>query len=284
MSYMHIENLYKNTDILLFKECYALEKIHGTSAHVSWKDGKVHLFSGGVSMLLFVDLFDKTVLAEKLAAIGKESITLYGEAYGGKCQAMSGTYGKSLRFVAFEALVDDAWWCVPAAEKLATDLGLDFVPYRRVPAEVEALNAERDRPSEQAVKCGIDEPRKREGIVIRPILEVRKSNGERIIAKHKAEEFGETKTPHDVDPDKRIVLEKAQAIADEWVTPMRLSHVLDCIPKPHDISQTGTVINAMVDDVVREAKDEIVDSKDARRAIGTAAAKMFKALIQRTNL
>ena len=32
MSYMHIDNLYKNQDILLFKECYALEKIHGTSA------------------------------------------------------------------------------------------------------------------------------------------------------------------------------------------------------------------------------------------------------------
>lgn len=29
MGYIHIENLYKNRAILLFKECYALEKIHG---------------------------------------------------------------------------------------------------------------------------------------------------------------------------------------------------------------------------------------------------------------
>lgn len=37
MSYADIENLYKNRRIMLFKECYAMEKIHGTSAHVGWK-------------------------------------------------------------------------------------------------------------------------------------------------------------------------------------------------------------------------------------------------------
>jgi intein/homing endonuclease len=30
MAYLHhLDNLYKNQDILMFKECYALEKIHG---------------------------------------------------------------------------------------------------------------------------------------------------------------------------------------------------------------------------------------------------------------
>jgi hypothetical protein len=29
MGYRHIENLYKNKMILMFKECYAMEKIHG---------------------------------------------------------------------------------------------------------------------------------------------------------------------------------------------------------------------------------------------------------------
>lgn len=33
MGYLHIDNLYKNRDILLFRECWALEKVHGTSAH-----------------------------------------------------------------------------------------------------------------------------------------------------------------------------------------------------------------------------------------------------------
>ncbi len=29
MGYMHIDNLYKDQTILMFRECYALEKIHG---------------------------------------------------------------------------------------------------------------------------------------------------------------------------------------------------------------------------------------------------------------
>ena len=48
MAYRHIDNLYKNQDILLFKECYASEKIHGTSAHVRWtEEGGLSFFSGG---------------------------------------------------------------------------------------------------------------------------------------------------------------------------------------------------------------------------------------------
>lgn len=41
MAYMHIENLYANQTILESKECYAMEKIHGTSAHISGKDGNL---------------------------------------------------------------------------------------------------------------------------------------------------------------------------------------------------------------------------------------------------
>lgn len=36
MGYLHIENLYKNQTVLMFKELYALEKLHGTSAHIAW--------------------------------------------------------------------------------------------------------------------------------------------------------------------------------------------------------------------------------------------------------
>lgn len=30
MSYLHIPNLYKDQTILLLRECFALEKVHGT--------------------------------------------------------------------------------------------------------------------------------------------------------------------------------------------------------------------------------------------------------------
>ena len=48
MGYAHIDNLYKEQTILMFRECYALEKIHGTSAHISWKGKQLWLSSGGI--------------------------------------------------------------------------------------------------------------------------------------------------------------------------------------------------------------------------------------------
>lgn len=35
MGYLHIDNLYKAQEILAFRTCFALEKIHGTSANVA---------------------------------------------------------------------------------------------------------------------------------------------------------------------------------------------------------------------------------------------------------
>ena len=49
MSYMEISNLYADQSILMFKECYALEKIHGTSARLLYrkeKDGVNYSFGG----------------------------------------------------------------------------------------------------------------------------------------------------------------------------------------------------------------------------------------------
>jgi flagellar biosynthesis component FlhA len=77
------------------------------------------------------------------------------------------------------------------------------------------------------------------------------------------------------DPAKLAVLEAAEAIAAEWVTPTRLEHVLDKLGEV-TIADTRTVIAAMVDDVVREAAGEIVDSKEARKAIGAMTARLFK--------
>lgn len=278
MSYLHIENLYKNQAILMFRECYALEKIHGTSAHIGWKDGSVRFFAGGAKQEHFEALFTPA-LHDAFAAIGHPELTVYGEAYGGKMQGMRETYGPALRFVAFEVRVGDTWLAVPAAEDVAGKLGQEFVYYRRIATDLAAIDAERDAPSEQARRNGIEGDKFREGIVLRPLVEVRLSNGDRVIAKHKRDEFKETKTPRAVDPAEAQVLADAQAIAEEWVTPMRLAHVLDKMPGA-GIERTRDVIAAMTEDVRREAAGEIVESKAAMRAIGQQAAMLFKKHLQ----
>jgi len=280
MGYLHIQNLYRPESqamIFLFREVYALEKIHGTSAHISFKEGQLHFFSGGEKHDNFVKLFDAEALAVGMAELGAMEVVIFGEAYGGKQQAQSWRYGKELKFVAFDVKIGDCWLDVPNAEQVSRRLGLEFVHWRRVPAEIEALNVERDAPSEQARRNGVEGDQPREGVVLRPLVEFKQNNGERVIAKHKRDEERETNTTRKVeDPGKLQVLQEAEAIALEWVTETRLEHVLDKLPQGIGMESTGQVIAAMVEDVTREAAGEIVDSKEARKAIGARAAKLFK--------
>jgi hypothetical protein len=84
-----------------------------------------------------------------------------------------------------------------------------------------------------------------------------------------------------VDPSQLTVLADAAAIAEEWVTVTRLDHVLQKLPQGIGLAQTRDVIAAMVNDVIVEAKGEIVDSKEARAAIGKKAAAMFHTRIKK---
>lgn len=288
MGYRHIENLYRPQaqDILLEAEVYAMEKIHGTSAHIKWKNGQLTFFSGGEKHANFIKLFDEAQLKAAFTTlskvIGKPEVTVYGEAYGGSCQGMRSTYGDHLKFVAFEVQIGEEWQNVPFAEATVALLGLEFVHYKRIPCNLAAIDAERDAPSEQAFRNGTanrDDTstyKVREGVVLRPLVEKRNVHDDRIMAKHKNAAFQETATKREVDPSQRQVLSDAQAVAIEYVTEMRLNHVLDKLGNPNDIAKTGDVVKAMIEDVTREASGEIVDNKVVRSAIGTRAAKLFK--------
>ena len=170
----------------------------------------------------------------------------------------------------------DGWFNVDRAFKFVSNFNLDFVPYEKCSTDIEVLNALRDKPSEQAVKCGILEPRLREGVVLRPLIEMELQGGYRIIAKHKNDQFRETKTPRYLDSEYNVILEQADAIADEWVTPMRLQHVLQRFSENLEMKDTNDIIKAMIEDVEREAEGEIVKSKSVRKAIAIATVKMFK--------
>lgn len=276
--------MYKEQDILLFKECFALEKTHGTSSHVSWDGKELKFFSGGASHERFVSLFNQDILKQKFVDMGlpiEKTITIFGEAYGGKEQGMSATYGKELKFVAFDVQIGECWLDVPKAEEICKNLGLEFVHYVKISTDLKELDAQRDADSVQAIRNGVGPGKMREGIVIRPLIELTKNNGARIICKHKRDEFRETKSPRPIiDPEKLKVLAEAEQIADEYVTLTRLQHVLQKIPD-HSIEKMGIIIRAMVEDVTREAKGEIVESDAAKKAIGKKTALMYKNFLNR---
>jgi len=283
MGYMHIENLYKNSEILLFRECYALEKIHGSSAWLHWKpeENKLRFHAGGVKAVAFQALFDEaaivTAIRERLDP--NDDIRIYGEVYGGKHQRMGQTYGPDLRFTVFDVQIAGHWLNVPNAHDVATKLGLEFVHYLQGPATAEWLNTQRDAPSVQAQRCGMGEDREREGIVVRPLIELTKNNGSRVIAKHRIHKFSETRTPREISPAKLKVLEEAKAIAEEWIVPMRLEHVMQKLTPQGDgwsMRDTGQIITAMIEDVLREAEGEIVWSPAAQKAVSQRTAYLLK--------
>jgi hypothetical protein len=266
-----------DTEILNFKMCYAMEKIHGTSAHISFKAGRIGFFSGGSKYEEFVKNFDPEVLTVKLSEMfpGETSVLIYGEAYGGKLQGMSATYGKQLLFVAFDVKIGGMWLSVPKAESICRSLGLDFVHYVKIPTTLEVLDAERDADSVQAIKNGMGSGHMREGIVLRTLEEYTKNNERRVIAKHKRMEFKETATQHNVG-DKLERLTQAKDIATEWVTEERLNHLLTSGELSMDIRETGKVIQAMIEDIKKESGDSVEFSKDVERFVGRDTALMFK--------
>lgn len=278
MSYMNIDNLYKNQKILLFKQCYAMEKIHGTSAHIQKnKDGNVTFFSGGSKHAEFLSFFNVDELTQKLIEKTSAPFTIYGEAYGGSMQKMRKTYGDTLRFIAFEVKIGDSWLNVPKAHEFVVSLGIDFVHYKLINTTIEEIDAERDAPSEQAKRLGMGDNLTREGIVLRPLEEVVFNNGERAIAKHKADAFKETNTSRKVvDPANLEILTKAKDIATEWVTRERLNHILTGNNIELKIENIGKVIPLMQDDIAREGRGEVILSSEAIKEISRATALLVK--------
>lgn len=287
MGYLSIPNLYRPEaqQILQFKQLYALEKIHGTSAHISWKEGQVRFFSGGESYSNFAALFDEAKLAQLFTEkIGHRSVVIYGEAYGGKQQKMSETYGHDLRFVVFDVKIDDCWLNVDSAARFVASMDLEFVDYALIPGNLEAVDQERDRPSAQAVRNGITEARLREGIVLRPPFEVTLNNGERLIAKHKRDEFRETGRPIPVVSGVKAEANlRASQIAEEWCTQMRFEHIKDHLLRERDVKQIDMtdiplLIQLMTEDIKNESAGLVVisDEKALGKAVGSRVVKMVK--------
>jgi hypothetical protein len=259
-----------------------MEKIHGTSAHITWKDGKITYFSGGGKHEEFVKLFDENNLIENFEKLGHDDVIIYGEYYGGKMNKQAYRYGTEMKFIVFEVRIGGKWLNVPNAEEITKNFGLEFVHYVKVPVTLETLDAERDAPSVQAIRNGIgDGTLPREGIVIRPLIEVIKNNGGRIIVKHKREEEQETKTKREVSPERMEILREATEIAEEWVTENRLTNILSHYGNDIDKKDIQSLIQLMIADVEKESVGEIEEiTPEVRKAIGRKSAELIKGRLE----
>lgn len=301
MGYLSIKNLYADTEILQVpeKELYALEKIHGTSAHILWDNSRITFFAGGCKHANFIKLFDEGVLHKLFSNYyGGQRVIVYGEAYGANVNKQSWRYGKDLKFVAFDVWIGDEetghWLNVPDAwDVVVHRLMLEFVFFEKLAATVEDVDYARDALSAQSVRNGLvhgagllenGQFARREGVILRPLTERNNRFGERLIAKHKRVEEFENARYREVNGEKLALITKAEEAAAEFVTQNRLEHVIQHLTVDGvspTITETKAVIAEMIRDVRKECASEYVESKEVNAAIGKRCAKMFKEHLMR---
>ena len=287
MGYKHIENLYNNLWFLnTYSEVYALEKIHGTSATIKYKNGKVRFHPGGEKYETFISSFKNPKPEQITDSIIKQfngkNIIFYGEAYGGKQQNMSATYGLDCKFVVFDIKYDNKWLDVEEAENYTLNIGLEFVHYKCGPNTIDWLNKQRDAPSVQAQRNGMGNDKIREGIVIRAVEK------QTCMFKYKRSEFCETNSHRESTLVKDMAIQtNAKEIVDEWIVPMRLSHVKDrLLQEMNERSEKRLsnrdipkFMNYLMEDIKREAKGEIKINNNNERIMRKLIGEIVREFI-----
>jgi hypothetical protein len=285
MGYANIENLYeigttnyKMYSMSLFKQIWATEKIHGTSAWITYKNDQLSYHAGGWHKEAFPSLFDGEFLLKKMKEIFgvKQPIKLYGEHYGGNIMKMGEIYG-GLGFILFDINVQGVFLSFDKVQILAGQLELDIVEGIVIENTHEAIREYTNRPSTLALNRGLGE-HIREGIVLRPLEEFRRNNDKRVIAKNKTEKYIEYNVPRKKDKSRNTQsIEKSKQVAFTWVNAMRLEHILSkSFPEnTATIRDTGTVIREMIADIKKESVGEAVITKDVEKEIGSLTREYF---------
>ena len=164
------------------------EKVDGTNIRVMF-DGEKITFGGKTDNAL-IPAFLLTRLNELFWSkidVFRESysdgICLYGEGYGAKIQKGGGNYRQDQDFVLFDIKIGDWWLMRQDVEEIGNKFGIDIVP------EIGKGNL---YDAVEMVRGGFNSTWGNftaEGLVMRPLIELKSRNGHRIITKIKHHDF-----------------------------------------------------------------------------------------------
>lgn len=167
------------------------EKIDGTNIRIYW-DGHTVSYGGRTEnahipaplMNKLVELFG-TDEAEELfeQTFGDKEVILYGEGYGPKIQACGGLYRSDVSFILFDVLVGNNYQNRCWVEQTAAMFGIDVVPIVLRGTIQEGIDYVKTHP-----KSTIGEAMM-EGVVGRPLVELKDRRGKRVIVKIKWRDF-----------------------------------------------------------------------------------------------
>lgn len=187
-----ILNNYRNPTIAYLKDNMWLftEKVDGTNIRVHWDGHKVEFGGRTDKAQIPGPLLNKlnemfvTTEAEELfeQTWGDKDVILFGEGYGPKIQN-GGDYRSDVSFILFDVLVGDNYQEREWAEKTAQMFNIDVVPIVLTGTIQDGIDYVMKHPQSTIGTAMM------EGIVGRPIIELRDRRGERVIVKIKWEDF-----------------------------------------------------------------------------------------------
>ena len=187
-----ILNVFRNPTIAYLKDNMWLftEKVDGTNIRVHWDGHKVE-FGGRTDkaqipgpLLNKLNEMFMTTEAEELfeQTWGDKEVILFGEGYGPKIQN-GGEYRSDVSFILFDVLVGGNYQEREWVEKTAQMFNIDVVPIVLTGTIQDGIDYVMKHPRSTMGTAMM------EGVVGRPMIELRDRRGERVIVKIKWEDF-----------------------------------------------------------------------------------------------
>ena len=189
-----IEGDFRNESVEYLKDNQWIftEKVDGTNVRVHWDGHKVS-FGGRTDnsqmpmplierlQELFGGSENEEIFEEKF---GEEPVTFYGEGYGGKIQSGC-AYSPTQEFIMFDVMINDNFLERENVVDIAKGFNLETVPIILEGTIQDAVGFIKDSPlSKMAV-----EEKEMEGVVGKPLVEMRDRRGNRLIVKVKVKDF-----------------------------------------------------------------------------------------------
>lgn len=187
-----IEGKYRNeaVEFLANNKWAFTEKIDGTNIRIHW-DGHRITFGGRTERAqipshlvnklseMFLNVETEELFEQKF---GDKEVILFGEGYGVKIQN-GGAYRPDVGFILFDVMIGDNYQSRESVEDIAKCFNLEIVPIIMYGTIKEAVDFVKTKPDSTIGTA------KMEGLVGRPIIEMRDRCGNRIIVKIKVCDF-----------------------------------------------------------------------------------------------
>lgn len=180
-------------DYLQDNEWEFTEKVDGTNIRVGWDHEAQTVRFGGrtdkahIPTFLFDKLQDRFPVERFRADYPDLSLTLYGEGYGAKIQKMGKDYiPDGVDFILFDVLISGNWQPGESVRDIASCLDISTVPVIDGGTLKSAVHWVQDGGFFSSLITGHIVA---EGLVMRPVMELKTRTGNRVITKIKTKDF-----------------------------------------------------------------------------------------------